>query len=337
MEDYMQKQSYSPKAIAETGIMFVIIMLITLITTTIPVLAFIGMFILPIPIILLYIRYNYKVAFTAVIMSIIVTSLFFGGITALASGISYGLTGCAFGYCIKNKRKSTISLIVVSISILLGNIITYLIYALFIGKQGILNTLNSSIEVIRQYYIDLRNVYIQQSGSPDIVSKINEIINQINLRNMLIILPIVFIINSLIQGYINYLITYKILTKLRYNMEKPVSFSEIYISNRVVALTIIITCLGVMLKSRGIIWGGYLGSIFQNISMMLIIIDGMSYLTHLLRRRYKISRGVTITILIIGFLMPLFQDLYLVLGSADILLNLRGFDPNPIRKVKSRE
>lgn len=333
----MQRQSYSSKAIAETGIMFGIIILITLITTTIPVLTFIGMFILPIPIILLYIRYNYKVAFTSVIMSMIVTSLFCGAVTAMASGISYGLTGCVFGYCIKNKKKSTVSLISVSASILIGNIITYLIYALFIGKQGILNTLNYSIDKTREYYIHLKTIYINQNASPDIINKINQMIDLINLKNVLIVLPMIFIINSLIQGYINYLITYKILVKLKIQIKKLISFSEFYISNRIIALSIIITCLGVILKSRGIMWGEYLRYIFEYISITLVIIDGMSSLTHLLRRKYKISKRLTIIILVIGFGMPLFQQLYLILGSADILLNLRGLDPDPIRKVKPRE
>lgn len=333
----MKRQSYSPKAIAETGIMFVIIMLIMLITTTIPALTFIGMFILPIPIILLYTRYNFKVAFTAIIMSIIVMSLFFGPVTALASGISYGLTGCAFGYCIRNKKKNTVLLTIVSGSILIGNIITYLIYALFIGKQGIVNTLNYSIEKIRQCYIDINAIYVGQNGSPDVANTINQLIDLINLKNVLIVLPIVLIINSLIQGYINHIITYKILVRLKIEMKKPIPVSEFYVSNRIIALSIIITCLGVILKSRGIMWAGYLRYIFEYISIMLVTFDGISYLTYMLRRKYKKSKGLTIIILIIGFVIPLFQQLYLVLGSADILLNLRGLDPDPIRKVKSRE
>ncbi|WP_223315462.1 YybS family protein [Clostridium botulinum] len=333
----MQKQIYSPKAIVETGMMFALITLIIIMTTKIPVLSFMGMFILPIPIIVIYVRYNYKFAFITTVMSIILTSFLYGLMPAFISGVAYGLTGCTFGYCIKNNKKSSVTLILVSISIFIGNIITYLIYALFIGKAGIVNTLNNSIDIIRKYYIDMRNIYIQQSGAESIVNKINDMIQVITIRNMLIVLPIVLILYSFIQGYISYLITRNMLKKLKYKVQKMVSFSEMYISNRIIAVTIIITCLGIILNGKEIRFADDVSSAFEILAMMLILFDGMASVTYFLRRKYKKSKGFTFFILIIGLIMPMFQDVYLIIGLLDIILNLRRLDPDPIRKIKSRE
>ncbi|AEB74703.1 hypothetical protein ADU80_04675 [Clostridium botulinum] len=337
MEEKMQKQIYSPKAIVETGMMFALITLIIIMTTKIPVLSFMGMFILPIPIIVIYVRYNYKFAFITTVMSIILTSFLYGLMPAFISGVAYGLTGCTFGYCIKNHKKSSATLILVSISIFIGNISTYLIYALFVGKAGILNTLNNSINIIRKYYIDMRNIYIQQSGTESIVNKINDMIQVITIRNMLIILPMVLILYSFIQGYISYLITRNILKKLRYKVEKMVPFSEMYISNRIIAVTIIISCLGIILNGKEIPFADDVSSAFQILAMMLILFDGMTSVTYFLRRKYKKSKGFTFFILIIGLIVPMFQDVYLIIGLLDIILNLRRLDPDPIRKIKSRE
>ncbi|KEI07255.1 hypothetical protein Z957_09140 [Clostridium sp. K25] len=337
MEEKMQKKIYLPKLIAEAGIIVALMTLITIIITKIPVLSFLGMFLLPIPIIIIYIKYNYKFVFTTIFISIILTSYLYGLIPAFVSGITYGITGCTFGYCIKSNKKSSVTLILVSISIFIEKIITYLIYVFFVYKSGILNPLKDSINIIKKYYIDMRNIYIQQSGYESIVDKINEMIQLINIRNMLIILPMVIILYSFIQGYISYLITRNVLKKLRYEVEKMIPFSQMYISNRIIAVTIIISCLGIILNGKEVTFAYEVGSAFEILAMILILFDGIASVAYFLRIKYKKSKGFTFFILIIGLIMPMLQDVYLVIGLLDIILNLRSLDPDPIRKIKSRE
>ncbi|WP_242947109.1 DUF2232 domain-containing protein [Clostridium haemolyticum] len=139
----------------------------------------------------------------------------------------------------------------------------------------------------------MRNIYIQQSGYESIVDKINEMIQVINIRNMLIILPMVIILYSFIQGYISYLITRNVLKKLRYEVEKMVAFSEMYISNRIIAVTIIISSLGIILNGKEVTFADEVSSAFEILAMILILFDGMASVTYFLRRKYKKSKGFT--------------------------------------------
>ena len=74
MEEKMQNKVYSTKAIVEAALISVIISVIMIITGYLPYFSFIGIFILPIPVTILYIRHNYKVTITAILLSIILTS-----------------------------------------------------------------------------------------------------------------------------------------------------------------------------------------------------------------------------------------------------------------------
>ena len=69
----MENKNYSTKAIVEAALISVIISVIMILTGYLPMLSFIGTLILPIPVAILYIRYNNKVTLTAIFVSLILT------------------------------------------------------------------------------------------------------------------------------------------------------------------------------------------------------------------------------------------------------------------------
>ncbi|QGU96737.1 DUF2232 domain-containing protein [Clostridium bovifaecis] len=333
----MVKKRYTARIITETGIMFALVFLILLITAHVPILSDIGMFILPIPITILYIRYNRGISLIAVIMSMLLTSLFYNPISALVSGIAYGFTGISLGYCIKNKKNSQVAIIIVGAAATISNIIRLIIYAFFINKQGIVGYIDYIVQELKRAFIESREMYINLNAPQEAINTVNEFIKYITVENLLILMPIVFIISSLIQAYINYFITEKTLKRLRYEVKEIVPFSKIYMPNRFVALLIIIECLGIILNSKGIKGASYMVGIGHLIVLFVLSFDGMAYLIYILREKVKMSKGITAIILIIALFTPIFSNVFFVLGLMDILLNLRKLDPNPIRIVKSRE
>lgn len=333
----MGKEKYTARVITETGIMFALVFLILLITAHVPILSDVGMFILPIPITILYIRYNRGIALIAVIMSMILTSLFYNPIPALVSGIAYGFTGISLGYCIKNKKSSQVAILIVGAAATISNIIRLIIYAFLINKQGIVGYIDYIVQELKRAFIESREMYINLNAPQEAINTVNEFIKYITVENLLILMPIVFIVSSLIQAYINYFITEKTLKRLRYEVKEIVPSSRIYIPNRFVALLIIIECLGIILNSKGIRGASYAVGIGHLIVLFTLSLDGMAYLIYILRERVKLSKGITAIILVIGLFTPIFSNVFFVLGLMDILLNLRKLDPNPIRIIKSRE
>lgn len=333
----MNKKDYSPKVIVETAMMFAIIFLIIMMTSVIPTFSYVGMFILPIPIVLLYIRHDYKIAVVAVIMSMVLTSFLYNPISALVSGIMYGLTGLGLGYCIKNGKKSSFSIIIVSISIIIGDIIQFIIYSLFINNQGIGEYIKLLVRQFKEPFVEVKNMYVESNVSQETIETLNKFIDYITVENIIIMIPVVIITSSVIQAYVNYLITQKVLKRMNYKVKEIVPFSKIYISNRFLALLIIITCIGTILNSKGVSGTYYVSVIGQMIVVLTLCLDGMSYFTCFLRERLKISKGITILIIIVFLFIPIFSDIYLIMGFMDILLNLRKLDENPIKKFKPRE
>ncbi|KYH28050.1 MULTISPECIES: DUF2232 domain-containing protein [Clostridium] len=333
----MKKEKYTAKVITETAIMFALVFLILLITAYVPILSDIGMFVLPIPITLLYIRHNTGIALIAVIMSIVLASLFYNPISALASGISYGFTGIALGYCIKNKKNSQVSILIVGAAGIVSNIIRFMIYAILVNKKGLIEYINLTVDELKRVFVESRNIYISMNAPQEAINAINRFIDYLTVQNLIIIIPIALIISSLIQAYINYFITQKTLKKLRYEVPDLVPFTRIYIPNRFLAVLIIIECLGIILNSRDVKWAFYAVGIGHLIVSFVLSLDGMAYLAYILRERAKIPKGVIAIILIIGIFTPIFSSVFSILGLMDIMLNLRKLDPNPIRVIKPRE
>ena len=83
----MENKNYSTKAIVEAALISVIISVIMILTSYLPIVSFIGTLILPIPVAILYIRYNTKVTVTAIFLSIILTSILFNPIRAIYAAI----------------------------------------------------------------------------------------------------------------------------------------------------------------------------------------------------------------------------------------------------------
>jgi uncharacterized protein YybS (DUF2232 family) len=89
----MQKRMYNTKALIEGSLTTALIVVIMLINIYVPIFFIFVNFILPIPITVLYIRQDYKIALISVIASDILISMFYNPIAALSLIVLIGLTG----------------------------------------------------------------------------------------------------------------------------------------------------------------------------------------------------------------------------------------------------
>src|SRR5665647_547675 len=124
MEEKMKNKGYSTKAIVEVSLISVIISVIMIVTGYLPIVSFIGTLILPIPVAILYIRHNNKITITAIVLSIILTSLVYNPIMAIYSAITYSVIGITLGYCVKNNKKSSITLLFLAIGSAISIVLT---------------------------------------------------------------------------------------------------------------------------------------------------------------------------------------------------------------------
>lgn len=333
----MWNKSFNIRRVLEIILIIATISLIVVNTIYIPSLATMAIFVLPVPITLLYIRNGHVITLFAAAVSVVLVSNIYNPLIVILYTFIYVLTGISLGYCINKSKKNSVCIIITSISISVGSIVQFIVYSSFINKIGIIGCFNLSVEAIKETLRIAKDAYISMNASTELIDAVSEAMRIITVEKIIIITPVIILANSLIQSYINYFIISKILLKLNLRVDKITSFSRIYIPNLIAAFIIIIVCLGIILDSRGITIGTYIYEISMYILVFLFSLDGVTFFAYILRNKLKISRVLSAIILFIGFIMPIFSGIYLASGTMDIILNLRELDPNPIRKVKTRE
>lgn len=333
----MQDKSFNARKVLEILWIIAAISLIVVNTIYIPSLATMAIFILPIPITLLYMRNGYVITLFAAVASIALVSIMYNPLIVILYTFIYVLTGISLGHCINKGKTNSVCIIVTSISITVGTIAEFIVYSSFINKIGIIGSLNLIVEAIKEPLKIVKDTYISMDAPTELIDAVNEVMRIITVEKIIIIIPVIILANSLIQAYINYFIISKILRKLNLKVDKITSFSRIYIPNLIAAFIIIIVCLGIILDSRGMTVGTYIYGISMYILRFLFSLNGAAFFAYIFRNKLKFSRVLSAIILFIGLIVPIFSDIYLVSGTMDIILNLRELDPNPIRKVKTRE
>ncbi|WMJ80092.1 DUF2232 domain-containing protein [Clostridium sp. MB40-C1] len=333
----MKGKSFNNKAVLEIILSIIVIYLVLVNTMYLPSLAVVFMCIFTIPITAIYILRGYKDTLLILVTGAFLVSLSYMKLIPLFYAFSYGIVGVSLGHCIKKKKKNSVSIIITAIFIAISNIIQFIVYSIFVYKKTISSSINDIVDGIKKSFTITKDTYVALNAPSEFIDGLNEIIKLITIQKLVVILPMIILANSLIQAYINYYFTSKVLQKLDCEIDDITKFTRIYIPNLLVAFLIIAFCMGIIINSKGISVGNYISEITGYILKFLITLNGITFFAYILRNKLKLSRVVSIIILLVGLIMPIFADIYIVSGIMDIILNLRELDPNPIRKVKKRE
>lgn len=323
----MKKSKYTTISIVEAGLMSVIIFLLMMMTSFIPVLGMVGIFLLPLPITLLCLRYNKAVAFLAIIVSAILIAIFNNPITAIGLAALYGFSGIAMGYCISRKMKSLKILGVVFASNLIGMLIDYGLYVYVTLGISLTNIMQQIVDSFKQSMNLYKSIGFDTSNNPAYKA-----LEQLDVHTILVMLPSAIIVSVLTLSLINYVITKNIVSRFKYQMDPIPSFTRWYLDNRIGAILIILICIGIILNSKHILIGEYIFYSSLSLFQFVIIFIGVAILAYFLKYRFNVSKGIIIIISIFLFFSQLSVILF-YLGLFDMLFDIRGLDPNSLGNV----
>lgn len=334
----MENKNYNTKAIVEAALISVMISVIMIITGYLPIVSFIGTLILPIPVAILYIRHNTKITITAIFVSIILTSLVYNPIMAIYSAITYSTVGIALGYCVKKNKKSSTTLLFLTISSVISNILTIAFSMMFIEKVGFVNFISKNLEFFKKTMetsLDKVKVIYSQAGiTPEqlkILDKNFEMIKKMDVMLILILIPTTIFVISFISAYLNYIVSRAILKKLNYTMEEVLPFSRVYVSNIVGAVLIGIVCIGIIFSAKKITGGEYILNSSQILMQFVFMINGLAATTYFLRVKRNLSKPVVVLILVLTSLSPL-GTIYFSIGLMEMAFDFRKLDPYRIKR-----
>lgn len=325
----MENRTNKTNSIIEVGIITGIVVVLSLIDGYLNVLSFIGIFITPIPIALLYLRHNIKITLMSILCSTILVAILFNPMSSVSLAIIYGLTGIALGYCIKKKLKMSQVLIIMTVVSIITIVLNISIYILLINKTSLTTYINSFL-IQYQNSLDQAAKMSEAAGQPkDAVESVKKIFTGHFIT--VLMLPML-ILNSFFTGYLNYLITEKILKKLKYKIEIINDIKKFYINNRMAACIMIIGAIGFILKIENIAIGEYIYYTALIVVFTALTIDGAALLIYVLRTRYKLNKWIIILIIVLTITNECTGVVYTFIGIQDMIIDFRRLDPNRLFK-----
>lgn len=329
----MYNRTTNTKSIVEAGLNAALVVAIMLMNAYVPAFSLIGTFLLPIPITILYIRYDYKVTIGSIFVSAILVALLVGPLTALNSSVVYGLTGLALGYCIRRKKSFTSTLGLLTIASSIGTAFSYYIFGYLLSKGGITGLLQETINALQESKNMAISIYKQMGVDTAQIEPLLKSFDMFTIEMLLTLFPAMIILGGFFSAYINYIVTKSILKRFKYEMPSMTPFTRVYFDNRIAAVLIIIMCIGIILSSNNITAGGFLSTSGLMILGFAFIIDGIAVVSYFLKNRFNMSKGIIILIIIFSIMSQL-GNIYIFIGFADMIFDFRKVDPNSLFKRK---
>ncbi|MCM8711393.1 YybS family protein [Clostridium sp. SYSU_GA19001] len=333
----MENRKYNTKSTVEAGLISGIIIVLMLITGYVPVISFMGTLLLPIPVALLYIRHSIKVTLTAVAASFIITAVIFNPISALLSAISFAAVGITMGYCIKKDKSSNTIIALLTAVSLAVSIVTIILSIMLIQKTTIVQfftkTINDLNETIKESVEMAKSFYASAGMSKEQLAQIDTVFGSLNADFIVNAFGAIMIMQAFFSALMNYIVAKAILKRLGYNVKRIVPFTEIYMPNVTGMLFILPTIVGMLIQRKNPAIGKPVlvsGQYLMSYAFMLI---GLSVVTYFLKNRFNLRKGVMVLIILFTIFNPLFMNIYIFIGLADMLFDFRKINPHriPIR------
>lgn len=323
----MHNRNYNTKALVESALLTAIVVVMMLVNAYVPIVGTIMSFILPLPITLIFLRHGKKNAIISMVASAILIGIFYNPFKAVGSLILYGLPGIAMGYGIKNKVSFGKLTLLLFAAYLIGNIVnTFIVVYIVLGKNIVVYTteiskiLTESINMSKSLYKGM-GLYTPQ------MQQYFDMLEIITPQFLLYLLPGLIVVTSIIVSLIYIKVSKQILKKFKYEVVDGPTFDRVYIDNRIVAVLIIIYCLGVILVSKKITFGEMLLVSSQVVGMYLFLVIGMSALYYYLKNKTSLTKGMCILIIVMSVLLN-FGRIYTIIGLVESIVDFRRLDKN---------
>lgn len=307
----------STKSIVEGAFLSAITALLFLASFYIPLLGTLISFLCPLPIIILCLRHNVKVALLALFISFFLVTLVTGPFQGLIAVLGFGILGITLGIVIKKKLSILEILLIGSFSSFIAKMLLMLIGLWLIG----VNPLLLGLEQIDQGISQSLNFYQNMGINPEQLETYKNSLLQ-SLELIKIAFPAMLILGSVFDTIINYWVTEKILKRLGYSIEPFTPFHQWRVGHSFfwsyllgIFLLIINTKYNLPVLQR-------IGVNIQLLFSIIFLITGLAMIAHLFQY-YKIKPFFFWVTCGIVFIQPLLSLLVTWIGILDVWIDFR--------------
>ncbi|HDR8113368.1 TPA: YybS family protein [Bacillus cereus] len=303
------------KFITEGAALLAIYVILLLISMYVPILGTVVTFALPLPFILLTIRYklsNVLVIFVAALFVTIIVSQPMN----LVKTTMFGLIGIVLGYMYKTRKKPVEILIAGTLAYLIGFVLIYVASIKFFN----IDIMKQMQSVFSESMVQSEKI-VSAIGMP-ISKEQKELLTQMNdiLQSLF---PSILVLVSVCFSWITVIISGSVLKKLKHDIIPWPKFKDLQLPKSIVWYYVIFILLATFIKVDPT---SYLHMIFSNLYVifaLLLVLQGLTFISFLAYRK-GFTKGVPIISFIVCMFIPMLFPLVTILGIIDLGISLRS-------------
>ncbi|MBE7098306.1 YybS family protein [Bacillus cereus] len=303
------------KFITEGAALLAIYAMLLLISMYVPILGIVVTFALPLPFILLTIRYRLSNAFVIFTAALFITVIVSQPMN-LVKTTMFGLIGIVLGYMYKKQKKPVEILMAGTLAYLIGIMLIYVASIKFFNidlMKKMQNMLNESMAQSEKI--------VTAAGMP-ISKEQKELFAQFN-DVLQTLFPSLLVMVSVCFSWITVMISGSVLRKLKHDIIPWPKFKDIQLPKSIVWYYVIFILLSTFIKVEPT---SYLHMVFSNLYVifaLLLVLQGLTFIAFLAHSK-GFTKGVPIISFIVCMFIPMLFPLVTILGIIDLGISLRS-------------
>ncbi|WP_410986661.1 YybS family protein [Bacillus paranthracis] len=303
------------KFITEGAALLAIYAMLLLISMYVPILGAVVTFALPLPFILLTIRYKLSSAFVIFTAALFITVIVSQPMN-LVKTTMFGLIGIVLGYMYKKQKKPVEILMAGTLAYLIGIMLIYVASIKFFNIDLMKQMQNMFNESMTQ-----SEKIVTAAGMP-ISKEQKELFAQFN-DVLQTLFPSLLVMVSVCFSWITVMISSSVLRKLKHGVIPWPNFKDIQLPKSIVWYYVIFILLSTFIKVEPT---SYLHMVFSNLYVifaLLLVLQGLTFIAFLAHSK-GFTKGVPIISFIACMFIPMLFPLVTILGIIDLGISLRS-------------
>nr|WP_208752869.1 YybS family protein [Bacillus cereus] len=303
------------KFITEGAALLAIYAMLLLISMYVPILGTVVTFALPLPFILLTIRYKISNAFVIFTAALFITVIVSQPMN-LVKTTMFGLIGIVLGHMYKKQKKPIEILMAGTLAYLIGIMLIYVASIKFFNIDLMKQMQNMFNESMAQ-----SEKIVTATGMPiskeqkDLFAQFNDVLQTL--------FPSLLVMASVCCSWITVMISGSVLRKLKHDVIHWPKFKDIQLPKSIVWYYVIFILLSTFIKVEPT---SYLHMVFSNLYVifaLLLVLQGLTFIAFLAHSK-GFTKGVPIISFIACMFIPMLFPLVTILGIIDLGISLRS-------------
>lgn len=317
-------QGFTVRALVEGAMMVALTVLFGLISLYVPFFGIVGQLLYPLPMAVLVLRRGLKVGIVGTVAQFVLSIVIFGIAQASIMLVEFGMLGLFLGYCFRVKKKPLFTLGFATMIAAAGMVIGLLLSAFASGLpvMALFSELQKMIELTYTQMAEMAEAQgmaatmLQGLSAEEFVRQMMEMANRL--------IPAMLIISVMFMTMLNYIVSAKVLRRLRYDIPQLPKFALWRMDWRVAWGVIVGLALEFAGKQFSVSWLETLGSNVLWIFCPVLFVCGVSFVVWYVKNS---GMNLAVKVIIIVMLLQFFSfALYFVmlLGVVEAIYDLRG-------------